>query len=230
MRKRLLLLACVGLALVLIAGSGLGEYLSFDALKPQQLALVSLYEARPVAFAAAYFAIYVLITALSIPGASVITLAGGAIFGWAKGTLLVSFASTGGATLAFLISRYLFHDVVQRRFGDRLAKINEGIRKEGAFYLFALRLIPAFPFFIVNLLMGLTPIRTWTYVWVSQTGMLLATLAFVNAGTQLGKLESPSGILSPELLASFAALGILPIAAKKAITWLKKLRASRCSP
>ena len=164
-----------------------------------------------------YFLIYVAVTALSLPGAVVMTLAGGALFGLWVGLLVVSFASSIGATLAFLASRLLLRDWVQGRFGDRLAAVNAGIAKDGAFYLFTLRLVPLFPFFVINLLMGLTPIKTRTFYWVSQVGMLAGTLVFVNAGTQLAKLDSLSGILSPALLGSFALLGVFPLLAKKLV-------------
>ena len=154
---------------------------------------------------------------MSLPGATILTLLGGALFGLIKGGLLVSFASTIGATLAFLASRYLLKDSIQSKFGDKLKVINEGVKKEGGFYLFTMRLIPAFPFFLVNLVMGLTPIKTLTFFLVSQVGMLPGTLVYVNAGTQLAQLESLSGILSPKLIASFALLGVFPLVAKKAM-------------
>ena len=188
----------------------LGQYLTLDALKAQQAALDGVYRANPLLFMAIFFAGYVVLTALSVPGAAILTLAAGAIFGVTTGTVLVSFASSIGATLAFLASRYLFHDAVQARFGARLKPVNDGVARDGAFYLFSLRLVPVFPFFAVNLAMGLTPIRTWTFYWVSQIGMLLGTLVYVNAGTQLARIGALSDIASPGLLASFAALGLLP--------------------
>lgn len=145
------------------------------------------------------------------------TLAGGALFGLGVGTLLVSFASSIGATLAFLASRFLFRDWVQGRYGERLAAINKGMEKDGAFYLFTLRLVPVLPFFVMNLLMGLTPIKTRTFYWVSQVGMLAGTLVYVNAGTQLACIDSLSGILCPGLLGSFVLLGILPLLAKRLV-------------
>jgi pyruvate/2-oxoglutarate dehydrogenase complex dihydrolipoamide dehydrogenase (E3) component/uncharacterized membrane protein YdjX (TVP38/TMEM64 family) len=166
----------------------------------------------------------VVVTALSLPGAAVMTVAAGALFGLLQGTLLVSFASTIGATLAFLVSRYLLRDAVQQRFGSRLAAINRGIERDGAFYLFTLRLVPAFPFFLINLLMGLTPIKAWTFYWVSQIGMLAGTLVYVNAGTQIAQLESLSGILSPDLLISFALLGLFPLLAKKVTGLIQRRR------
>jgi pyruvate/2-oxoglutarate dehydrogenase complex dihydrolipoamide dehydrogenase (E3) component/uncharacterized membrane protein YdjX (TVP38/TMEM64 family) len=164
-----------------------------------------------------YFLIYIAVTALSLPGAVIMTLAGGALFGLWTGLLLVSFASSIGATLAFLASRFLLRDWVQDRFGNRLAAINAGMAKDGAFYLFTLRLVPVFPFFIINLVMGLTPIKTRTFYWVSQVGMLAGTAVYVNAGTQLAQLEGLSGILSPGLLGSFVLLGIFPLLAKKLV-------------
>ncbi|PIV29241.1 MAG: pyridine nucleotide-disulfide oxidoreductase [Zetaproteobacteria bacterium CG02_land_8_20_14_3_00_50_9] len=178
----------------------------------------------PLLISGAFFIFYVLVTALSLPGATVMTLAAGMLFGLLWGTLIVSFASSIGALLAFLVSRYLFRDVVQSRFGNRLKTLNDGIAQDGAFYLFALRLVPAFPFFLINLLMGLTSIRATTFYWVSQLGMLAGTIVFVNAGTQLARLESLSGILSPLVLGSFAALGLFPLLARKAISMLQQRR------
>ena len=202
----------------------LGQYLTIETLKAQQSTIDSFYRANPVLVLAAFFAIYVVLTAMSFPGAAIMTLAAGAIFGLVTGTILVSFASTIGATLAFLASRYLFHDAVQARFGDRLKRIYEGVERDGAFYLFSLRLVPVFPFFAVNLLMGLTPIRVWTYFWVSQVGMLLGTIVYVNAGTQLAGIENLSDIASPGLLVSFAALGLLPWLGKWIMSLIKRRR------
>ena len=171
-----------------------------------------------------FFVAYVLVTALSLPGAVIMTLAAGALFGLGFGTLLVSFASSIGATLAFLASRYLLRDVIQARFGDRLKAINEGMAKDGTLYLFTLRLVPLFPFFLVNLLMGLTPIKTLSYYWISQLGMLAGTLVYVNAGTELAKINSLSVILSPGLVLSFALLGIFPLLAKQFLKFLRRRR------
>ncbi len=168
--------------------------------------------------------IYIISTILSIPGASFLTLLSGALFGIFIGTIVVSIASTIGATLAFLGSRFLLKNWVEKKFSSYLDKINLGIEKEGSFYLFSLRLIPIFPFFMVNLLMGITKIKTSTYIWVSQLGMLPATILYINTGTRLSELESASGILSPVLIISFAALGLLPIASKKLIKILKPFR------
>ncbi len=202
----------------------LGAYLTFDQLKEQQASLQNWREANPTLSVGVFFAIYVMVTALSLPGAAVMTLAVGAVFGLFWGVVLVSFASTLGATLAFLIARFLLRDWVQHRFGDRLQALNDGIEKDGSFYLFTLRLVPLFPFFVINLLMGLTPIRTTTYAWVSQVGMLAGTVVFVNAGTQLAALESPAGILSPTLIGSFILLGIFPLIAKKMVNRIQAQR------
>jgi len=203
------------------------QFLTLEALQERQADLANWRDARPLLAAAAFFLLYVSVTAVSIPGAAVMTLAAGAFFGLLWGTVLVSFASTIGATLAFLVSRFLLHDTVQRRFGDRLAAVNRGMARDGAFYLFTLRLVPLFPFFVINLLMGLTPIRVWTYFWVSQVGMLAATVVYVNAGTQLAQLESLRGILSPTLLLSFVLLGIFPLLARRIVSWVQRRRAYR---
>lgn len=217
--KRFVVVALLVIGLAAWFLFDLGQYLTLDALKAQQVAIEQFYQAKPLLVLAGFFAAYVILTALSVPGAAIMTLGAGAVFGVATGTLIVSFASSIGATFAFLASRTVLHDWVQDRFGERLKAINAGIERDGAFYLFSLRLVPVFPFFAVNLLMGLTPMRTWTYYWVSQVGMLLGTVVYVNAGTQLARIETPSDIASPGLLASFAALGLLPWAGK----WLMNL-------
>ncbi|MFZ4748138.1 MAG: FAD-dependent oxidoreductase [Sphingomonas sp.] len=222
--KRLALLVLFGAALTAWFLFDLGQYLTLEALKAQQAAIDAFYRGKPLLVIAAFFAIYVIVTALSVPGAAIMTLAAGAIFGVATGTVLVSFASSIGATLAFLGSRYLFRDGVQARFGAQLRGINEGVARDGAFYLFSLRLVPLFPFFAINLLMGLTPIRTWTFYWVSQLGMFLGTIVYVNAGTQLAQINSLSDIASPGLLASFAALGLLPWVGKWIMAVIKRQR------
>jgi pyruvate/2-oxoglutarate dehydrogenase complex dihydrolipoamide dehydrogenase (E3) component/uncharacterized membrane protein YdjX (TVP38/TMEM64 family) len=195
----------------------LGRYLSLDALKSQQVAIESFRADRPWLAAAIYFVLYVTVTALSLPGAALMTLAGGAVFGLWWGTLIVSLASSLGATLALLASRFLLRDWVAGRFGERLAAIDAGIRREGAFYLFTLRLVPVFPFFVINLLFGLTAMKGRTFYWVSQLGMLAGTVVYVNAGTQLAQVESLAGIVSPGLLLSFALLGVFPLLAKKLV-------------
>jgi dihydrolipoamide dehydrogenase len=202
----------------------LGQYLTLDYLKERQNDFQRFYAAHRALTLGAYFLIYVAVTALSLPGAAVMTIAAGALFGLLTGVILVSFASTIGATLAFLVSRLLLHDWVQARFGERLRAINAGVEKEGAFYLFTLRLVPIFPFFVINLAMGLTPLRTLVFYWVSQIGMLAGTAVYVNAGTQLGQIRSLSGILSPGLLLSFALLGIFPLIARKGVDVVKSRR------
>jgi dihydrolipoamide dehydrogenase len=203
---------------------GLSQYFSLESLKEHQAALRLYQEQNPILTSGLYVLIYVVTTALSFPGAAILTLAGGALFGVLLGTVLVSFASTIGATLAFLAARFFLRDFVQAKFGERLNRINEGVRKEGAFYLFTLRLVPVFPFFLVNLVMGLTPIRTLTYFFVSQVGMLPGTIAYVNAGTEIAKIDSLKGILSPGLLLSFAVVGLLPLISKWFLSWLKSYR------
>ena len=220
-RNRLLLLVLIAAAVVAFFALGLDRHLSLAALKQQQGALAALHAEYRVATLAGFFALYVVVTALSLPGAAILTLAAGAIFGFWTGLLLVSFASSIGATLAMLAARFLLRDAVQRRFGERLAPIHAGIAKDGAFYLFALRLVPLFPFFVINLLMGLTPIRTATFYWVSQIGMLAGTAVYVNVGTQLAQLESLAGVLSPALLGSFVLLGVFPLVAARVVEALR---------
>ena len=199
----------------------LGRYFSIDFFKSQQSAIESYYQANPVQAGLLFLLGYVAVAALSIPGAAVLTLVAGAVFGLLWGTVLVSFASSIGATLAFLASRFILRESIQNKFGDKLAPINKGVEKEGGFYLFTLRLVPAFPFFVINLVMGLTSMKTWTFYWVSQLGMLLGTIVFVNAGTELAKITSLKGILSPGLIGAFVLLGIFPIIAKKIIDGVK---------
>ncbi len=204
-----------------VAYQWLGQYLSFESLKENQGHIAALYHSNPVLIGGGFVLIYILATALSFPGAAVLTLGAGAIFGLSIGVLLVSISSTIGATLAFLGARFLFGNYVQRKFSSRIDAINKGIQKEGAFYLFTLRLVPVFPFFLINLVMGLTPIGTGTFFWISIIGMLPGTIAYVNAGTQMAKLTSASGILSPELLLSFAVIGALPFVARAVIEKIK---------
>lgn len=222
--KRLLIILALSLALLGFFYFDLGELLTLDNLKSRLGEIDAFYRANPLLVIAVFFAAYVLLTAASVPGAAIMTLAAGAIFGVFTGTLVVSFASSIGATLAFLASRYLLRDWVQQRFGSRLKTLNAGIERDGAFYLFSLRLVPVFPFFVINLAMGLTPIRSWTFYWVSQVGMFLGTVVYVNAGTQLARIESPSDVASPTLLASFAALGLLPWIGKWVMAAIKRRR------
>jgi pyruvate/2-oxoglutarate dehydrogenase complex dihydrolipoamide dehydrogenase (E3) component/uncharacterized membrane protein YdjX (TVP38/TMEM64 family) len=220
-------LALALLVVVLIAAFfafDLGRYFSLAYLKSSQAQFAALYESRPALVIGVYVVLYVAATALSLPGAAILTLAGGAIFGLLAGTVIVSFASSIGATLAFLAARFLLRDSVQARFGARLAEIDKGVQKEGAFYLFTLRLVPLVPFFVINLLMGLTKMKTGTFYWVSQLGMLAGTIVYVNAGTQLAKIDSIKGILSPALIGSFVLLGVFPLLAKWILDAVKARR------
>jgi dihydrolipoamide dehydrogenase len=221
--KVILLLAIVLLAYLFYAFD-LQQYFTLSHLKSRQQAVENYYADNKALTMGGYMALYIAVTALSLPGATVMTLAGGALFGLWTGLLMVSFASTIGATLAFLVSRFLLRDYVQNKFGDKLKAVNESFRKDGPFYLFTLRLVPVFPFFVINLVMGLTPIRTVMFYIVSQVGMLPGTLVYVNAGTMLAKIESLKGILSIEILLSFALLGIFPLAAKKLVAFIKARR------
>ena len=200
----------------------LGQYLTLEGIKAVAADLAAFQERNAIVVIVGFFLAYVVVTAASFPGAAVMTLAAGALFGLVGGTILVSFASTIGATLAFLSSRYVLRDSIEARFGERLKAINAGLERDGPFYLFSLRMIPVFPFFMVNLVMGLTRIRTLTYMWVSQLGMLLGTVVYVNAGTQLAQIDSLSGIASPGVIGSFVLLGIVPWLAKGVIGMLKR--------
>ncbi len=224
MKQRLILLAVVLLAIGLFFALDLGRFLSLAYLQEQRGALVAWRDAQPLVVSTAFFLVYVIATALSLPGAVILTLAGGAIFGLLWGTVLISIASTLGATGAFLVARYVLRDLVQSRYGERLKTINAGIARDGAFYLFTLRLVPVFPFFLINLLLGLTAMRAWTFVWVSQLGMLAGTVVYVNAGTQLASLESLGGILSPGLIGAFVLLGVFPLVARKLVDWARAPR------
>jgi dihydrolipoamide dehydrogenase len=217
----ILLIALIGLFFAF----DLGQFLTLEYIKSQQQSLDALYRDNPLLSLAIFFVVYVLMAAASLPGAAVMTLLAGALFGLLTGLILVSFASTIGATLAFLVSRFLLRDAIQARFANNLKTINQGIERDGAFYLFALRLVPAFPFFVINLVMGLTRLRTWTFYWVSQVGMLAGTVVYVNAGTELARLESLSGILSPSLLLSFVLLALLPFIGRRIVTALERRKA-----
>lgn len=223
-QKLLLCAALVGIAYLFYAFD-LPQYLNLAYIKEQQLTFSEFYQQNPVLVAGSFVGIYIIAAAFSFPGAALLTLLAGAIFGLVLGTVLVSFASTIGATIAFLLARYLLRDSVAKRFGKQVKAIDEGVEKDGAFYLFTLRLVPLFPFFVVNSLMGLTSIKVRTYFWVSQLGMLAGTAVYVNAGTELAKLDSLSGILTPPLILSFALLGVFPILAKKVLSALKARRA-----
>ena len=223
MKKAVLALVLIG-AIAAYFIFDLGQYLSLENFKASQADIVAAKDANPALYIAGFFLLYVAVTGLSIPGAAIMTLVAGALFGVVLGTLIVSFASTMGATLAFLSSRYVLRDWVQGKFGERLRAVDDGLEKDGAFYLFTLRLIPVFPFFVINLLMGLTRIKTGTFFWVSQIGMLPATIVFVNAGTQISRIESTAGLLSPTLIASFVALALFPWAAKGIVAVVKRSR------
>jgi pyruvate/2-oxoglutarate dehydrogenase complex dihydrolipoamide dehydrogenase (E3) component/uncharacterized membrane protein YdjX (TVP38/TMEM64 family) len=222
--KKLVILAALAAVVAAYFAFDLGQYLTLDGIKQAVGQWEAFYAENPLVVLAVFFLAYVAVTAASLPGAAIMTLAAGALFGVVTGTILVSFASTLGATLAFLSSRYVLRDSIEARFGERLKAINAGLERDGPFYLFTLRMIPVFPFFVVNLVMGLTRIPTLTYVWVSQLGMLLGTIAYVNAGTQLARIESTSGLLSPVLIGSFAFLGIVPWIAKLVTGIIKRRR------
>jgi pyruvate/2-oxoglutarate dehydrogenase complex dihydrolipoamide dehydrogenase (E3) component/uncharacterized membrane protein YdjX (TVP38/TMEM64 family) len=223
-RKKLILLALLVAAIVAFVALDLGRFFSIDYVKGAQGEFQALYAARPLAMVAGFFVLYVAVTALSLPGAAILSLVAGAIFGLWVGTLIVSFAASIGATLAMLVSRYLLRDTVQSRFGARLADVDRGIEREGAFYLFTLRLVPLLPFFVINLVMGLTKMKAGIFYVVSQLGMLPATFVFVNAGTQLSQIESLQGILSPGVIGSFVLLGLFPLIAKKVLDAVKARR------
>lgn len=215
------IIGLIVLSVIVISGYFLKDHLTLENIKSHQTMLSEHIENNLVSSMLIYFLSYILITALSIPGAAVITLLGAALFGFWQSLLLVSFASTIGATIAFLSSRYLLKDWVQTKFGDKLKVVNKGIEEEGVFYLFTLRLIPIMPFFLINILFGLTNLKVIQFYIVSQLGMLLGTAVYLNAGSQLSELESLSGIVSPSILLSFALLGLFPIIAKRTISFIK---------
>lgn len=223
-KGRIILVVIVAALIGAFFAFDLGRFVSLDELRARQDAIVAYRDENMLGAALVYFAVYVAVTALSLPGATVMTLAGGALFGLLWGAVLVSFASTVGATLAFLLGRFLFRDAVQNRFGHNLRAVNAGMARDGAFYLFTLRLVPLFPFFVINLLMALTPIRTLTFFLVSQLGMFPATVVYVNAGTQLAKIDSLAGIVSPGLVVSFTLLGLFPLVAKKTVEVIRARR------
>jgi len=226
-KTRLFVLAILVVAVVLYITLDVGQYLTLAYVQSQLGALIEFTQVNFALSAGLYFLAYVVVTALSLPGAAIMTLVGGAIFGLGWGLLLVSFASTIGATLAFLVSRLLLQDWVQGRFGKSLKTVNKGVARDGAFYLFSLRLVPVFPFFLINLVMGLTPIRTFTFFWVSQVGMLLGTAVYVNAGVELGQLSSLSGLLSGSLILSFVMLAALPWVGKAVVSVIRRNRLAK---
>ena len=230
---RIFLLIIVAGLVVSVFSFDLQRYFTLDYLKSQQQLIGDYYNRHVLFTIILFFMVYVVSTAVSFPGATVLTLFAGALFGLTTGTVIVSFASTIGSTLAFLTSRFILRDFVQRKFNNQLKLINEGIRREGEYYLFSLRLIPIFPFFLINLAMGLTPIRVFKFYVVSQVGMLPGTIVYVFAGTQLAQIESLKGILSPGLIAAFSIIGLFPLVAKKGVSMvntrrtLKKFKAPR---
>jgi len=224
MIKKLFLVLIAAAAIGLFFHFNLHQLLTLEGLKGSMDQFSQYKEQSPLLVFGGFFLLYVVVTALSLPGAAILTLAAGALFGLVEGLLVASFASTVGATLAFLVSRYLLRDTIKQRFPERLDAIDAGVEKEGGFYLFTLRLVPVFPFFLINLLMGVTSIKAWTFYWVSQIGMLAGTFVFVNAGTQLAQIESLSGILSLDLILSFALLGVFPFIAKGILNVFKKRR------
>ncbi|MCK4707836.1 MAG: TVP38/TMEM64 family protein, partial [Gammaproteobacteria bacterium] len=228
--KKLLILGLIVAIIAVFMMLDLGQYLTLEFIKSQQTELQDFYQQNSVLTILGFFVVYVIVTGASLPGALIMTLAGGAIFGLVTGVIIVSFASSIGATVAFLVSRFVLRDSVQEKFGNNLKPINDGIDKDGAFYLFALRLVPAFPFFVINMLMGLTRLKTMTFYWVSQLGMLAGTIVYVNAGTQLAQIESASGILSPKLILSFVLLAFLPFIGRKFVSIIKSSKALKAYP
>ncbi|TXY08332.1 TVP38/TMEM64 family protein [Vibrio mimicus] len=224
--NRKLIIALILIAIAALLVTQFSQYLTLEVAKARQAELASYIDAHLLQAALIYFVVYVLLTAFSIPGATVVTLLGAALFGFWLSLLLASFASTIGATLAFLSSRFLLRDWVQSKFAEKLLTINQGVERDGAFYLLSLRLIPVFPFFLINLVMGLTPISTWRYYWVSQLGMLPGTAVYLNAGTQLAEISSLGEIISLPVLASFVLLGVFPIIVK----WLMGKFQQRTEP
>ena len=226
MKKLILLLV---LAALVAAGFYYGpEHLTLANIKARQGDVAAYYDANPALLLGGYFVAYVVAIGLSVPGAALLTVLAGAVFGLVSGTVLVSFASSIGATLAFLVARFLLGESLQKKYGDKLQKINDGVERDGKFYLVTMRLIPVIPFFLINILMGLTKIRAGEFYWVSQLGMLPGTIVYVNVGTQLAKIDdlSLSAVFTPELVASFAALVAFPWVARKAVDIVKKKRGS----
>ena len=220
--KALLLIFVFTIVVALFFTFDLQKYLTLEYLKSSKTFFSLLYGKNPILVLSVYFLFYVVITAFSLPGAILLTLAGGLLFGLIPGTVIVSFASSIGATIAMLFARFFLRDWVQSRFASQMEIINSGINKEGGFYLFTLRLVPTVPFFVTNLVMGLTSLRIVTFYWVSQLGMLPGTLVYINAGSEIAKIESLGEILSPTLIGSFVLLGIFPLFVKKILVFIKK--------
>lgn len=224
-RQRLVIATLLVIAIGAFFVSGAHQWFTLETLKAYQSDFQAAFNQSPWQVAGIFFAVYVVMTALSLPGATLLTLLGGALFGLGWGLLIISFASTMGATLAFLLSRFLFQKPIEKRFPRQFTSVNRGVERDGALYLFTLRLVPAFPFFMINLVMGLTRIKTFTFYWVSQVAMLPGTAIYVNAGGQLGELESLSGIISPTLLASFALLAVFPWIARRIVRLVQRRKA-----
>lgn len=225
-KQKLILLSLLIVLIILFFVSGVGDYISLDNFKSNQAGINEYFNTNPVYSGIIFVCVYILLTTLSLPAAGIMTLMGGAIFGFIWGLILVSFSSSLGATFAFLLSRYLFRDTVQKRFSHRLGPINEGIKKDGALYLFTLRIVPIFPYFMINAAMAMTPIKTIIFFPVTLIGMLPVSAIFVNAGLQLSRIESPDDILSIRLIASLLMLGIFPFLAKKTFDFIKSRRDS----
>lgn len=221
MKRKLPIILVIAIFIAVFFYYDAGQYLSLEYIKDTQNQLLTYYSNSPFIVISVFFLFYVAVTALSLPGATIMTLAAGMLFGLTWGVVIVSFASTIGASLAFIIARFILHDAIQKKYADKLERVNNGIKNEGAFYLFALRLVPLFPFFLINIIMGLTPIRLWTFFWVSQVGMLLGTVVYVYAGTELAKISTLSDIVSLRLLIAFSILGLFPIAAKKLLEFIR---------
>lgn len=227
MKTKIAFICLISLFIFIFFYFGFHQYANLEYLKTQQATITKYANSHPLYAALIFFTVYIAITGLSLPGATILTLAGGAVFDLLMGILLVSFASTIGATLAFLTSRFLLRESLQKKFAERLHVINQGVEKDGAFYLFTLRLLPVFPFFIVNLVMGLTPIKTVTFFFISQIGMLAGTIVYVYAGTQLAQISTLKDIFSPELILSFTLLGLFPFIAKKTIEFIHSKRQTK---
>lgn len=221
MKNKILIVSAIVVLIAAFRIFHVEDYLTLTYVKGSQARFEALYATHRSALIAGFMLLYIVVTSLSLPGAAVLGLAAGAMFGLVTGSIAVSFASTIGATIACLVSRYILRNWIQDKFGDKLKTVNEGIEREGAFYLFTLRLIPVFPFWLINIIMGMTKMPLRRYYWVSQLGMLPGTIVFVNAGKELGKIDSLSGIFSPGLILSFALLGVFPIATKKLLAIYK---------
>ncbi len=224
MKKKILILTVLAVCVVVFFAFDLDRFLTLEYVKNSRQEFQVFYDNNPLLTVFSFFIIYVVVVGVNLPGATVLGLAGGALFGFTVGVVTISFASTIGATLACFFSRNLFRDYVQNKFGDKLERVNKGIEEEGAFYLFTMRLIPVIPFVVINLIMGLTPMKLRTFYWVSQVGMLPGTMVYVNAGKELGRIDSLSGIVQPSLIISFAALGLFPLIVRKALAFVKARR------